>query len=159
MKIFKHIIAAAATIALLSSCSILKSVATNAMKAGSNTGSAITALAEELTQFKNIDLGSITNIINLGQILTGAKSVAGASTSFVENFTNGLISGAKGKITNSNAGNVINGLTALTKMDTSALKSAAIKAAMTGVVNKVSTNDPGVSDTMNQVTSILGMLR
>ena len=45
MKIFKHIIAAAATIALLSSCSILKSVATNAMKAGSNTGSAITALA------------------------------------------------------------------------------------------------------------------
>ena len=159
MKIFKHIIAAAAAIALLSSCSILKSVATNAMKAGSNTGSAITALAEELTQFKNIDLGSITNIINLGQVLTGAKSVAGASTSFVENFTNGLISGAKGKITNSNAGNVINGLTALTKMDTSALKSAAIKAAMTGVVNKVSTNDPGVSDTMNQVTSILGMLR
>ena len=77
----------------------------------------------------------------------------------MENFTNGLISGAKGKITNSNAGNVINGLTALTKMDTSALKSAAIKAAMTGVVNKVSTNDPGVSDTMNQVTSILGMLR
>ena len=33
MKIFKYIIAAAASIALLSSCSVLKSVATNAMKA------------------------------------------------------------------------------------------------------------------------------
>ena len=159
MKIFKYIIAAAASIALLSSCSVLKSVATNAMKAGSNTGSAISALADELKVFKNIDLGSITNVINLGQVLTGAKSVAGASTSFVDSFTNGLISGAAGKITNSNAANVVNGLTALTKMDTKALKSAALKAAMTGVVNKVSTNDPGVSDTMNQISSILGMLK
>ena len=159
MKIFKYIIAAAASIALLSSCSVLKSVATNAMKAGSNTGSAISALADELKVFKNIDLGSITNVINLGQVLTGAKSVAGASKSFVDNFTSGLISGAAGKINNSNAANVINGLTALTKMDTKALKSAALKAAMTGVVNKVSTNDPGVSDTMNQISSILGMLK
>ena len=77
----------------------------------------------------------------------------------MDNFTSGLISGAAGKINNSNAANVINGLTALTKMDTKALKSAALKAAMTGVVNKVSTNDPGVSDTMNQIGSILGMLR
>ena len=159
MKIFKRLAAAVAVIALLSSCSVLKSVATNALKAGSNTGAAITALSQVLNQAGNIDLGSINNIINLGQVIRGAKSVAGANTSFLDSFTNGLIQGSANKINNSNASSVINGLKALSGMDTSALKNAAIRAAMTGAVKKVSTNEPGVSQALSQVNSILGLLK
>jgi len=159
MKIHKYIAAAVATIALLSSCSILQSVATNALKAGSNTGAAISDLAQVVKSAGNIDLGSITDIINLGQVIRGAKTVSSANTSFLESFTSGLIQGSANKINSSNAGNVISGLKALSGMDTAALKSAAIKAAMTGVVNKVSTNDTGVSDALSQVNSILGLLK
>jgi hypothetical protein len=159
MKLFKRIVLAVATIALLSSCSVLKSVATNALTAGSNTGSAIKGLAEVLKQAGNIDLGSITNIINLGDVIRGAKTAANASTSFLENFSQGLIKGSTNMINNSNVSNVLSGLKALNGMDTSALKSAAIKAAMTGLVNKVSTNDAGVSDALSQVSSIVNLLK
>ena len=159
MKIYKYIAAAVASIALLSSCSILQSVATNALKAGSNTGAAISDLAQVVKTAGNVDLGSITDIINLGQVIRGAKTAATASTSFLEKFTSGLIQGSANKINNSNVGNVISGLKTLNGLDTSALKSAAIKAAMTGAVNKVSTNDAGVSDALSQVGSILNLLK
>ena len=160
MKIFKPLAAAVAAIALLSSCSILKSVATNALTAGSNTGAAITDLATEaLSSAGKIDLGSITNLINLGQVIRGAKTVSSASTSFLESFTNGLIKGSANKINNSNVANVISGLKTLNGLDTSSLKNAALKAAMTGAVSAVSNNAPGVTETLSQVSSILGLLK
>lgn len=159
MKILKRLAAAVAVIALLSSCSVLKSVATNAVKAGSNTGAAITALSQVLNTAGNIDLGSITNIINLGQVIRGAKSVSTANSSYLDSFINGLISGSSNKINTSNATSVINGLKALSGLDTSALKNAALKAAVTGAVSQVSPSAAGVSETLSQVNSILGLLK
>ncbi|MCR4859377.1 MAG: hypothetical protein K5910_01785 [Bacteroidales bacterium] len=159
MKFLKHLLAAVAAIALLSSCSILKSVATNALTAGSNTGAAISDLAGVISSAGNIDLGSITNIINLGQVLRGAKTVSNANTSFLDSFTNGLIKGSANKINTSNVSNVISGLKTLSGLDTSALTKAATKAAMTGVVPALSSSDASVSETLSQVSGILGLLK
>ncbi|MBQ9660485.1 MAG: hypothetical protein IJV37_04380 [Bacteroidales bacterium] len=159
MKILKRLAAAVASIALLSSCSILKSVATSALTSGSNTGAAISQLATALGQAGNIDLGSITNIINLGQILRGAKSVTGANASYLDTFINGMIQGSANKINTSNVNSVISGLQSLAGMDTAALKNAATKAALTGAVSAVNPSDPGVSQALSQVTSILGLLK
>ena len=159
MKILKRLAAAVAVIALLSSCSVLKSVATSALTSGSNTGSAISQLATVLGQTGNIDLSSITNIINLGQILRGANSVSGAGASYLDSFTSGLIQGSSNLINSSNVSSVISGLKALSGMDTSALSNAAAQAALTGVVSAVNPSDSGVSKALSQVNSILGLLK
>lgn len=159
MKVLKYVAAAVVTLSLLSSCSVIKNVATSALSMGSNTGSAITSLYKVLKTAGNIDLGSITNLINLGQILTGANGVSKGNTSFLEQFTSGLINGSAGMITNSNASSVINGLKALAGIDTSAISKSAAAAAATGAVTQLSSSTPGVSQTLSQLNSIFNLLQ
>lgn len=159
MKMLKHLAAAVVTISLLSSCSVIKNVASSALSMGSNTGSAITSLYQVLKTAGNIDLSSITNLINLGQILSGANSVSKGNTSFLEQFATGLINGSSGMITNSNATGVINGLKALAGLDTSAISRAATSAAATGAVPQLSSSTPGVSQTLSQLNGIFNLLQ
>ncbi|MCR4824814.1 MAG: hypothetical protein K5849_05590 [Bacteroidales bacterium] len=158
MKIFKYLSAAVVTIALLSSCSVVKSVATNALTSGTNTGSALSTLYKVLNTTGSIDLSNVTNIINLGKILTGAGSVSNANSSFLEKFTSGLISGSSGLVTNSNASAVINGLKALSNIDTSAITKAAASAAA-GSVTQLTSSTPGVSATLSQLNSIFSLMK
>ena len=149
---------------MFSSCSVLKSLTANALSAGTNTGSALLNLyrlvkASKSQSTNSIDLTNTSNLINLGQVIRGAKTVSSASTSFLESFTSGLIKGSANKINNSNVANVISGLKTLNGLDTSSLKNAALKAAMTGAVSAVSNNAPGVTETLSQVNSILGLLK
>ncbi|MCR5547759.1 MAG: hypothetical protein K6F25_03315 [Bacteroidales bacterium] len=160
MKILKFLAAAVVTLSLLSSCSVIKTVAaSNPSQSGSYTGEALAALYQVLQQSGSIDLSSITNIVNLGRILTGAQSATRTGQAFVDTFTKNLISGSNRLINTSNVGNVISGLKALANVDTSAIGQAATKAVMTGVVPALSNSDPSVSATMGQLSSILGLLK
>ena len=54
---------------------------------------------------------------------------------------------------------MISGLKGLANLDTSAIATAAAKAAITGVVPAVSNSAPGVSDTVSQLKNILNVLK
>ena len=159
MRIFKYLAAALVALSLLSSCSVLKSVASTALTKGTNAGAALVDLAEVLTSSGAIDLSSITNIINLGNVISGAKSAAKGNESFLESFTKGLISGSKNAVNTSNVSGVINGLKSLANVDTSAIATAAAKAAISGVVPAVSNSAAGVSDTISSIKNILNVLK
>ena len=160
MRIVKFLAAAVLSLCLLSSCSVVKNLAANnPTTAGSYAGEAIAALATVLQQNGSIDLSSITNVINLGRILTGATAATKTKQSFVDTFTRNLIGGSNNLINTSNVGSVISGLKTLAGLDTSALATAATTAAMTGKVPALSTSDSSVSSTMSQLTSILGLLK
>ena len=158
MKILKRLAAAVAIIALLSSCSVLKSLTTNATTTGSNTGSALLALYRVLSQTGTIDLSSVMNIINLGKILTGASALTDAAPSFLNNFSGGLMSGSENLVNNSNVSAVVNGLRALTNIDTSAIEQAA-RQANSGMTAQLSPSAAGVSATMSEINKLLSLLK
>ena len=158
MKILKRLTAAVAAIALLSSCSVLKNVTTSASTLGSNTGTAISALYKVLSTVGAIDLSSVMNILNLGQILTGANSLTDATPSFVNQFTSGLISGSDNLIDSSNAPGVIEALKALTSVDTAAIDKA-VTAANSGTTPQLASSAVGVPQTLSCLDDIFALLK
>ena len=160
MKTLKRIAAACAAVLLLTSCSILQSVGSNnnsATSTGTNTGSAIAALYQILKATGTIDLSNLTNLINLGKILTGANALTGATTAFTDEFASGLIKGSSNLVNGSNVAKVLTGLQSLSSIDTSALSSAASFAA-TGAEPEISNSTKGVSTAMSAITSLLSGL-
>lgn len=158
MKILKRLTAAVAAIALLSSCSVLKNVATSATTLGSNTGSAITALYKVLSTVGAIDLSSVMNILNLGQILAGANSLTDATPSFVNQFTSGLISGSDNLINSNNVAGVIDALKALTSVDSTAIDKA-VTAANSGTTPQLASSAVGVPQTLSCLDDIFALLK
>ena len=159
MRLIKYLIAALISLSLLSSCSVIKGVAANALANGSNTGSAISTLYRVLQSTGSIDLSNVTNLINLGKILTGANTVSNATANILQPFTQGLIKGSTGLITNSNASSVISGLQTLANLDTSAITRAATAAATGAATSAITNNTPGVSATLSQLNSIFNLLK
>lgn len=159
MKAFKRIAAACAAALLLTSCSILQGVTNNntATNTGTNTGSAIAALYQILKATGTIDLSNLTNLINLGKILTGANALAGSTTAYANDFASALIKGSSNLVNSSNIAKVMSGLESLSTIDTSALSTAATFAA-TGSEPEISNSTKGVSTAMNAITSLLSGL-
>ena len=157
MKMFKRIVAAFAALLLLSSCSILKNAVPNATSVGSDTGSALAAIYNVLKATGGIDLSNLTNIINIGKILTGASSLSGATNAFTNDFVSGLIKGSSNLVNSSNISSVITGLQSLSNMDTSALTAAAAAAAA-GQAAQVSASNEGVLSTVNALKNIMNAL-
>ena len=155
MKLFKHIAAATAALMLLTSCSVLKSVASSALSAGSSTGTAISALYNIFKLTGGIDLSNLTNIINLGKILTGAN----ATTAYTDDFASGLISGSSNLVNADNVASVLSTLKALTNIDTSAITNAASSYAATGTATPVSASNAGASETVSALTSLFKTLK
>ena len=158
MKVFKKLVAAVAALSILSSCSVLQSMTQNATSTGTSTGTALLAIYNVLKSTGTIDLSNLTNLINLGQILTGANSVADASASYLEKFATGLISGSSNLINNSNVSGVINALQSLSKVDTTSLVDAATAAA-SGTLTKLNNSTAGVSETLSALNSIYKLLK
>ena len=157
-KFFKRFAAVATLAAMLTSCSLLKGAASGASSTGSSTGSALSALYTVLKSTGGLDLSNITNLLNLGKILTGAKSLADASGSFTEQFTSGLIEGSSNLVNSANAGSVIQGLKSLAGIDTSALTEAASQASK-GLVPQVSQKTEGVAETLGALQSIFNLMK
>ncbi len=158
MKVFKRIVAALVALSLLSSCSILKTLATSALSLGTNTGSAISGIYNVLKKAGSIDLSDITTLINIGKILTGARSLTDATPTFLDDFSTGLIEGSSQLVNGSNVAAVLNGLKALTKVDTSTLNAAATKA-LAGTPTQVSTSSAGVNETLAAIKNIVQSLQ
>ncbi len=157
MNAFKRIVAACTAVLLVSSCSILQNVMSNGNNSGASTGSAIAGLYQILKATGSIDLSDLTNLINIGKILTGANTLANATTSYVDDFASGLIKGSNNLVNSSNLAKVLTGLQNLSNIDTSALSTAASFAAK-GSDPEISTSTKGVSDSMAAITSFLAGL-
>ena len=167
MKILKHFAAAIAAILLISSCSVLGGATSNGMSSGRNTGSALLTLYNIYQAAGgNIDLSNAANIVNIGKILTGAGTLANATTSYVDQFKTGLINGATGLVNNSNVSKVMSGLQTLSSIDPSAFKSAAKTAASNAATNAansavsaMNSKTANVATTISALNSILGALK
>jgi len=158
MSIFKTLAASAAAILLLSSCSILKNTASNALSAGTSTGSALSSIYQVFKSSGAIDLSNVTNIVNLGKILTGASSLTDATEKFTDSFTSGLISGSSNLVNSTNAASVISALKSLSNVDTSAITAAAAAAAA-GSSTQLTTSTEGVSSTLSSLNTIFNLLK
>ena len=157
MKVFKRLAAASAAVILLSSCSVIKSVTSDASSTGISTGSALATLYQIFRSTGAIDLSNLANIINIGKILTGASSLTDATSSFTDQFISGLMSGSSNLVNNSNANGVMNALKMLSNIDTSAITSAAAAAA-NGTATQLNNSMTGVASTMSTLTSIFDLL-
>ena len=75
MKAFKHFLAIVAALSLFTSCGVLGGLSSGAQAStGSTTGSALATIFNVLKNTGTLDLGNLTNLINLGQILTGVTT-------------------------------------------------------------------------------------
>ncbi|MBQ3723097.1 MAG: hypothetical protein II851_05245 [Bacteroidales bacterium] len=153
MKPLKYIAAGLAAIMLLSSCSVIKNLTSNATSTGSNTGGALAALYQIFKATGALDLSNLTNIINLGKVLTGASALADATEAFTTDFTSGLIEGSSKLINDSNVQSVMTALKALSNVDATAISQAA-DAAAKGTVTSLNSATAGVAPTLAQLTSI-----
>ncbi len=153
MKIFKRIAATVAVIALLTSCSLVRNVTSNAKSTGINTGQAILSLYQILKSTGTIDLSNLTNIINLGKILTGANALSDATASFTDQFISGLIKGSSDLINDANVSKVMSALKTLSSIDTAAISQAADRAA-SGAATQLTNSTAGVAATLSQLNSI-----
>ena len=156
MKLMKRIAVGLASLLLLTSCSILQKAA-SATSLGGNTGSAISAIYNVLKAAGGIDLSNLTNIINIGKILTGAGTLANATQAFTDDFASALITGSNNLVNNGNVAKVLTGLKALNNLDTSAFSDAATKAYANGS-QQIQKNDAAVNATVKAITSLLGNL-
>ena len=161
MKAFKYVVAAVAALFLLTSCGVLGGLSSGSNSStastGTSTGSAIATIYNVLKNTGAIDLGNLTNLINLGQILLGANSLTNATQAYTTQFTQDLIKGSNNLINSSNVNGVIAGLKQLASEDTSALNKAT-SAAFAGNLVPVSTANKDVKANMDAVNAILGAL-
>ena len=157
MKMMKRIILGVAALLLVSSCSILQGVASSASSLGKNTGSALSSIYNVIRAAGGIDLSNLTNIINIGKILTGAGSLSNATQTFTDEFASGLISGSNNLVNSSNVASVLTGLKALNNLDTSAFSESATKSYSNGT-QQIQKNDANVTATVDAITKLLGSL-
>ena len=156
MRLMKRIAVGLASLLLLTSCSILQKAA-SASSLGGNTGTAISAIYNVLKAAGGIDLSNLTNIINIGKILTGAGALSNATQAFTDEFSNALIKGSNNLVNSGNVAKVLSGLKALNSIDTSAFSDAATKAYANGT-QQLQQNDANVNATVKALTSLLGSL-
>ena len=156
MKLFKRIVLGVSALLMVSSCSVLQGLG-NATTAGTNTGTALSAIYNVLKAAGGIDLSNITNIINIGKILTGAGALSGATQSFTDEFASALIQGSNNLVNSGNVSKVISGLQALNNLDTSAFSDSAIKS-YSNNTQQIQKNDKDVNATVNAITKLLGSL-
>ena len=156
MKPLKYIAAGLATLMLLSSCSVLKNLSSGS-KTGTSTGGALAALYQIFKSTGVLDLGNLTNIINIGKVLTGASTLTNATEAFASDFSAGLIEGSNQLINNSNVASVITALKSLSNVDTTALSQAAEQAAQ-GTVTALNNSTAGVAPTLAALNNIFKAL-
>ena len=156
MKLFKRIVLGVSALLMVSSCSVLQGLG-NATTAGTNTGTALSAIYNVLKAAGGIDLSNITNIINIGKILTGAGALSGATQSFTDEFASALIQGSNNLVNSGNVSKVISGLQALNNLDTSAFSDSAIKS-YSNNTQQIQKNDKDVNATVDAITKLLGSL-
>lgn len=159
MKLFKRIAAAFVALSLLSSCSVLGSLASNSpVSTGKSTGSALATIFNVLKSTGSIDLSNLMNVINIGKILTGAGTLANATQTYTGEFVSGLMNGSDNLVNSSNVAAVLSGLQALNNIDQSVFTGPSAKAYATGT-QAIPANDKGVAETMKALNNLMNLLK
>jgi hypothetical protein len=165
MKTVKHILAFVLALALLTSCGLLGASSnagtaqtTNTSSTGITTGSALASIFNVLKNTGMLDLGNLTNLINLGQILLGANSLTNASQAYTDQFAQDLIAGSNRMINGSNVNNVISGLKKLAASDTSVLTKAT-NSAFAGNLVAVPNNNQNVKANLATIDEIMKAMK
>ena len=167
MKTLKHILAFVLALALLVSCGLLGASSgtstgtaqtTNTSSTGITTGSALATIFNVLKNTGMLDLGNLTNLINLGQILLGANSLTNATQAYTDQFAADLIAGSNRMINSSNVNDVLAGLKKLAASDTSVLTKAT-NSAFAGNLVAVPENNQNVKANMSTIDEILNAMK
>lgn len=166
MKLFKHILAGGLALSLFTSCGVLGGLSGNSgtgttttnTSTGVSTGSALASIFNVLKNTGMLDLGNLTNLINLGQVLMGANSLVDAGQAYTDQFAADLIQGSNKMINSSNVSNVIAGLKNLAGTDTSALTKATT-AAFAGNLVPVNSSDKNVKSNMAAIDAIMKAMK
>lgn len=174
MKVLYRIVAAILAFCIINSCSVLSKVAGsgNGNQNGLATGLALLGLYKAIkgantgstapVNANNLDLSNTNNLLNLGQLLTGASTLQNATPNYTSQFSNGLISGSSNLVNQNNVSSIISSLLGLNNINNSALLAAAqtpqTKSATT-TTPAVTTQTTGVSETLSALTGILGLLK
>ena len=143
---------------LSSSCGVLNQTASQGSILGSSTGSALSSVIQILKATGALDLNNLANIINLGQILTGATSLQNATSAFTGEFASGLISGSSNLINNANVNGVMSALKTLAGTDTSGLMNA-VAAAGNGQPAQLTATTKGVPETLSVLNTICDLVK
>jgi tetratricopeptide (TPR) repeat protein len=125
--------------------------------AQADTTAAKNYLATGLTSYPD-NAAILTNLINLGQILTGANSLVDASQSYTDQFAKDLISGSNNMINSGNVNGVISALKNLAGTDTSVLTKAT-SAAFAGNLVPVSATDKSVKANLAAIDGIMKAMK
>lgn len=128
---------------------------------GQAAGAALKALYSQYKTDGKLDMGNLTNIMNLAALANNVKDLKGQTnkSAFYKDFATGLVSGSGSLVSSTNSNNVMNGLTNLVNnVDLSSLQGKA-----TDVVSNVKNKGTEALTNANQiatsVTSILNLFK
>ena len=138
--------------------------ATETVSAATTNGQAAgVALKALYTQYKadgKLDMGNLTNLMNLTTLATNIQGLKGQSnkSAFYMDFAKGLVMGSNNLVTESNSTSVMSGLTNLVNnVDLSALTASA--SALTGASEKANTAVENATEIAGAVTNILNLFK
>lgn len=157
-KSLKRFVAICVMLTMLSSCGILNQTASQGTTLGNATGSALSSIIQILKATGALDLSNLGNIINLGQILTGASSLQDATTAYTNDFASGLIAGSANMVNSSNVNAVMSALKSLANTNTSAIQTAATNA-YAGQPAQLSNSTAGMSETLAVLNTISNLVK
>ena len=157
-KSLKRFVAICAMLTMLSSCGILNQTASQGTTLGNATGSALSSIIQILKATGALDLSNLGNIINLGQILTGASSLQDATTAYTNDFASGLIAGSANMVNSSNVNAVMNALKSLANTNTTAIQTAATNA-YAGQPTQLSNSTAGMTETLAVLNTISNLVK
>ena len=157
-NLLKRTIAICALFTMLSSCGVLNQTASQGTTLGTSTGSSLASIIKILQTVGALDLSNLGNIINLGQILTGASSLQNATSAFTSEFASGLIAGSSNLVNQSNVNAVMSALKSLAGTNTSAIQTAAAQA-YSGQATQLSTSTAGVAETLAVLNTISNLVK
>lgn len=176
MKLSK-IIAAAAILLTMSSCSVLGSLSGNnqsvSLTNGIKVGSALLNLYNQYKSTGTINMTNLSSINDVANLVSGIKNIkdnTNTETSLAD-YAQGLINGSSNLINANNAAGVISGLTNLSNTDLSGTSNAASilatqaatnlakNAFMSKVFGNVSNDGDNLTNAVSGITSLLGLLK
>lgn len=157
-KSLKRFVAICVMLTMLSSCGILNQTASQGTTLGNATGSALSSIIQILKATGALDLSNLGNIINLGQILTGASSLQDATTAYTNDFASGLIAGSANMVNSSNVNAVMNALKSLANTNTTAIQTAATNA-YAGQPAQLSNSTAGMTETLAVLNTISNLVK
>ncbi len=147
----KSIIAAAASVLLLSSCSLFQKSSSNSLDFtnGRQAGTVLSSLASQYLSSGKLDLSNVQNILSLATLANSLSSLRSESNQSQLDFGKGLMAGNP-NINQNNLSGVVSGLSALGNMNLDKVSDS---------LQKGTASTQTVSSVSSQLESVLSLLK